>query len=437
MADLQYYTSAIFRASILGTSCYERGEEPMGRIDLWYQVEQCIDEQLAREFYCIIEPTPTTNMLDVYRTLKLQPASVVARFSGIISRLEREASCIDSLLNRGNGHCHAFILARFIENKMIIPTPQKELIELMTLDPRRILKCTGVLELAIHYKLTQLARCVVSGAASVTWEAVLLTLNDDQVDLFKLVLDKMTGPVLPPNVFFQHAATAGATDIARYILDKHGNTLAKTDHLLRACTRGKYGVAKLLLERITELPRQEILKALQISVLWGHARIIELLLDRFVFDPSECLRTACGLHSQPDCVKLLLSRDARPTASDLGSCYSVSVAALLIATKVEGESLILAASDDNVELTKFLIANGANVNAADQAGYTALHMAARHGALGAIRVLLYADADVNARALDGTTPLCYASQFGRDLVARILVYAGGRSDDVRTHCCNV
>ncbi|CAN5749534.1 hypothetical protein BH24ACI5_BH24ACI5_27900 [soil metagenome] len=74
---------------------------------------------------------------------------------------------------------------------------------------------------------------------------------------------------------------------------------------------------------------------------------------------------------------------------------------------------------------KHLLQQGADVNAAQGDGMTALHWAARRGDLDTTRMLLYAGGNVRATTrLGGYTPLLLASQAGHADVIRALLAAG-------------
>jgi hypothetical protein len=77
-----------------------------------------------------------------------------------------------------------------------------------------------------------------------------------------------------------------------------------------------------------------------------------------------------------------------------------------------------------------LVREGANVNARDERGQTALLLAAREGQAGVVKALLRAGADLDATTASGLTPLIAAAAKGRTDVARLLIEA--RADpDVR------
>ena len=77
------------------------------------------------------------------------------------------------------------------------------------------------------------------------------------------------------------------------------------------------------------------------------------------------------------------------------------------------------------DAVRTLIKNGADVNAAQGDGMTALHWAARNGDVELTRVLLYAGANVKASTrLGGYTPLLLAAQQGHAAVIAALITAG-------------
>src|SRR6266850_2782251 len=64
-------------------------------------------------------------------------------------------------------------------------------------------------------------------------------------------------------------------------------------------------------------------------------------------------------------------------------------------------------------VVRFLLEQGADVNACDYYGFTPLHLASRNGMLEVARLLVEHGADINAEDNEGMTPLKVAS--GRDI----------------------
>jgi ankyrin repeat protein len=75
-------------------------------------------------------------------------------------------------------------------------------------------------------------------------------------------------------------------------------------------------------------------------------------------------------------------------------------------------------------ITRMLVSSGANVNQAQQNGFTPLHAAAQNGDAGTVNLLLENGADRGARADSGQTPLDLALLKGNAEVAAILDPAG-------------
>jgi hypothetical protein len=87
-----------------------------------------------------------------------------------------------------------------------------------------------------------------------------------------------------------------------------------------------------------------------------------------------------------------------------------------------------AVESDRPEITKVLLAAGANANTRDRAGETPLHKAAEKGSTAATLALLGAGAKVNALDEEGATPLHSAAAWGHVELARALLDAGAEID---------
>jgi len=100
-------------------------------------------------------------------------------------------------------------------------------------------------------------------------------------------------------------------------------------------------------------------------------------------------------------------------------------AAFLLAASPSRESIFDAAGSDDVELVRALLAEGADVNASQGDGMTALHRAARAGNLAMAELLIGAGANLEAKTRLGEhRPLHVASASGRSGVVAVLVAAG-------------
>ena len=69
-----------------------------------------------------------------------------------------------------------------------------------------------------------------------------------------------------------------------------------------------------------------------------------------------------------------------------------------------------AAIHGDLEVVKYLVAKGADVNAMHRGGLTPLMTAATRGRLDVVKFLVDKGADVNARGNDGETPLTLATK---------------------------
>ena len=83
-----------------------------------------------------------------------------------------------------------------------------------------------------------------------------------------------------------------------------------------------------------------------------------------------------------------------------------------------------AATDGDVDRTKWLIARGAPLELKDGSGCTALFYAACLGRHNTLAILLDAGANVNAAADDGDTPIREACRLGHIFTASMLLKAG-------------
>jgi len=157
---------------------------------------------------------------------------------------------------------------------------------------------------------------------------------------------------------------------------------------------------------------------LQAAAAINHVAMIELLLDNGAStetptkDTTPLWTAVMGESSSPEAAVMLLSRGASVNAR----CEETGQTPLIGASS----------SDDpgKVEIIRQLIDYGADLEAVDEEGNTALLSAVSWGSGAAISALLAAGAKAEAACSDGEKPLFRASTQGRTLAARLLLEAG-------------
>lgn len=92
------------------------------------------------------------------------------------------------------------------------------------------------------------------------------------------------------------------------------------------------------------------------------------------------------------------------------------------------EDLFAYAAADMGDEVKTAVEYGVNVNSLDGRGNTALLLAAKFGAVSALRSLLHAGANVDRPNAKGTTPLYFAAKNGEDECVSILLKAGAATE---------
>jgi len=213
------------------------------------------------------------------------------------------------------------------------------------------------------------------------------------------------------------AVKAGEVDSVRSMLDQHPELVNAKDEkgvsaALWACYRGHKNIADLLVARGANL---NIFEAATV----GSTELVQQQLQQ---DPSLARSfapdgfTALGLAAffgNTDVASLLLHAGSDPNAA---SKNAMRVTPLHSAVANRDGAKALA-------LTQMLLASQANVNVAQEGGWTPLHQAAAHGQVQVLKDLLQHGADVNARSTDNQLPVDMALKGGHQEAATILQQA--------------
>ena len=212
---------------------------------------------------------------------------------------------------------------------------------------------------------------------------------------------------------FINAVKGGDLQTVKGLLEVDPELVETTDaagvsSLLHAAYKQHHGIAELLLQQSQDLTLWEA------AAFGKHERLLHLLDRGFrlnVFSPDGFtpLGLAC-FFGHPACVKLLLERGADANAA---AQNDMQVRPL--------HSAVARAPEDAAAVNvRALIGAGADVNATQQGGYTALHQAADRGHEAVVKVLLGAGARADARSAAGRTPADHARAKGHARIAALL-----------------
>jgi ankyrin repeat protein len=168
--------------------------------------------------------------------------------------------------------------------------------------------------------------------------------------------------------------------------------------------------------------------ALDYAIEQNRAQMIEFLLLSGAdanLSLDEALKKAAEIQNIKNLTRNMLKEIScyNPNIIIIKSC--ISAGADINARDANGSSALLhAAQIRNTEIAKLLIAAGADVNSKNNDDRTALMFAAKYGHTEMVKLLIAAGADVNAKDNYGATALIYAALDRKTEIARLLIAAG-------------
>lgn len=223
-----------------------------------------------------------------------------------------------------------------------------------------------------------------------------------------------------------------------------------TTPLMYAACHGHISVMRILLDANADPYKESWYgTSLHIAAERGNCdSIVQLLtagIDVNIKDSHGRTALECALDmGRSTAMLLLLDRGANIVSSDLSSMLSEIIGLMMrserkdlmrkldqqivdaITRLGEGHTSLLgwAVCSDKLEVLRFLISHGVNVNSQDPSGQTPLHFATACSSTRNMRVLLEHGAEVDAQDKNGLTPLFYALRFPSTERAEVLLKSG-------------
>ncbi|VVC35473.1 Hypothetical protein CINCED_3A004169 [Cinara cedri] len=236
------------------------------------------------------------------------------------------------------------------------------------------------------------------------------------------------------------AAGYNRVQVCQYLL-LHGADVHLKDKgglvpLHNACSFGHYQITNMLIKHGANVDVYDLWKftPLHEAAIKGKYDIVRLLLEHGADDTKKNRdgHTALDLvrHTDNDIADLLRGNAALLDAAKKGILSRVQRIVTpenINCRDTQGRNstpLHLAAGYNNLEVTEFLLAQGADVNARDKGGLIPLHNASSYGHLDIATLLIQHKTIVNATDNWGFTPLHEAAQKGRTQLSALLLAHG-------------
>ncbi|CAK4743579.1 unnamed protein product [Aphanomyces euteiches] len=281
-----------------------------------------------------------------------------------------------------------------------------------------------------------------------------------QVDVVKMLLEHGSCDLLLEEPYcgtvFEIAAAKGHVDILNILIDFSRDDsqliheqLGKILH--RAANKGYLNIVQMLLRDFSasiDFESKNVSEALREASEYGHVEIVRLLLQQPRINTNwSCETWGTALQSAArnghlEIVQLFLANEKVEREGNLGIALHhasnngyLNIVALLLAHddqilnyhKKNGESALRCAADKGrVEIVRFLLKRGIDINLFDELGRTALHAVAQGGRAEIVQTLLNHDnIDPNLKSEEGHTALDIAIAKEYDEVVRLLLECSG------------
>ncbi|CAG9773085.1 unnamed protein product [Ceutorhynchus assimilis] len=274
------------------------------------------------------------------------------------------------------------------------------------------------------------------------------------VGLAKILLMHGAGINTHSNEFKESALTLacykGHLDMVRFLLEAGADQEHKTDEmhtaLMEASMDGHVEVARLLLDSGAQvnMPTDSFESPLTLAACGGHVDLAMLLIERGanieeVNDEGYTPLMEAAREGHEEMVHLLLGQGAninaqtdetQETALTLACCGGFTeVADILLKGGADIElgastPLMEASQEGHLELVRFLLEYGANVNAITQTNDTALTYACENGHTDVADLLIQYGANIEHESEGGRTPLMKACRAGHLCTVKFLIDKG-------------
>jgi len=241
------------------------------------------------------------------------------------------------------------------------------------------------------------------------------------------------------------AAEKGSIEIAKYLVQHGARVAAKDDEgetaIMKAAVKGFSDICLYLID--AQCSQKKGTKELGVDATVAIANEKKRIVDAKDDEGVTALMKVAAVGSL-DVFKLLLDQKASPDAKDdygwtpmmwaaleghlnILECCVNDLMLLVDQPNEKGETLLQkAATNGHTDCCRFLVAQGAKVNAHDQESQTPLMWAAGAGHLDTVVYLLSCEAKVDTESKSAKTALHFAATFGHLEIADVLTDHGGQ-----------